>query len=213
MEISDFQWARIIRSSCGKKKRDEKNWEHLDIPGYWWLLVLGKRNPLKIVEIFRNVRAELDHTADEKDEEIIREVSEELSCPEIVVVDEDLPIKMELEPVIEIVPDEDVSVQQAEIVATDYAQVMEPVVILVSEPVVEPERIVSNFRIGDLNVSEIEIDHIIDELFEEPAPDEFEGMDLSRLTLEDLFEPEESVIKQDRDVGILKVFLKQRKKG
>ena len=33
IEISNSQWALIIWSSCGKKMRDEKNWEHLDIPG------------------------------------------------------------------------------------------------------------------------------------------------------------------------------------
>ncbi len=231
MEISDSQWARIIRSSCGKKKRNEKNWEHLDIPGYWWLLVLGKRDPLKIVEIFRNVRTDLDHVADEKDEEIIRVVSEELNRSEMiavepVVVEVDLPGEPEqVTPGIEVLPVavEIVPVQQTETVTIDYAQVQElEVVDAIHVPVngstVKPEKIVSNFRIGNLSISEVEVDYNIEDLLEEPSLDAFEGKDLSRLTIEDLFEPEGSVKKPEqhvkgvREADILRVFLKRVKK-
>ena len=138
------------------------------------------------------VRADLDHSADEYDEEIIREVSEELNNPDIAfvgpeVVDDNLSAGIELEPVamqIEISP---------EIVAADAVPVQQPEIVeSVQGPVNElkSETVVSTFRIGNLSVSEIEIDHDIDELLEEPPPKEFEGKDLTRLTLEDLFEPE-----------------------
>lgn len=191
-EISNPQWARIIRSSCGKKKRDEKNWEHLDIPGYWWLLILGKRNPSRIIEIFKSVRADLDHSADETDEEIIREVSEELNNPDIAFVgpegtEDNLSAGIVQEPVatlIEIssknVAADAVPEQQPEIVASVQSEINE----------VKSEKVVSTFRIANLSVSEIEIDHDIDESLEEPPPKDLEGKDLTRLTLEDLFEPE-----------------------
>jgi hypothetical protein len=191
-EISNPQWARIIRSSCGKKRRDEKNWEHLDIPGYWWLLILGKRNPSRIIEIFKSVRADLDHSADETDEEIIREVSEELNNSDISavgpeVIDDNVLAGIEQEPVATQI------VISPEIVAADAVPVLQPEIV---EPVQgsvneqKSEKVVSTFRIGNLSVSEIEIDHDIDELLEEPPPKEFEGKDLTQLTLEDLFEPE-----------------------
>lgn len=77
-EISDASWAHIVRASCGKKKREDLRWDHLDIPGYWWLLVLGKRSPEKIAEIFSKVRPLDAYGPDEKDEGIVREVSGEL---------------------------------------------------------------------------------------------------------------------------------------
>lgn len=191
-EISNPQWARIIRSSCGKKKRDEKNWEHLDIPGYWWLLILGKRNPSRIIEIFKSVRADLDHSADENDEEIIREVSEELNNPDIAavgpdVVDDNVSAGIEQEPVatqIEISPE----IVAADAVPMQQPEILESVQGLVNE--LKSEKVLSTFRIGNLSVSEIEIDHDIDELLEEPPPKEFEGKDLTKITLEDLLEPE-----------------------
>jgi len=89
-EISDAVWAHIVRVACGKKKREDLRWDHLDIPGYWWLLVLGKRSPAKIIEIFTKVRPLLDYAPDEKDERVVREATEELTCVE-EVVDDGLP--------------------------------------------------------------------------------------------------------------------------
>lgn len=45
--ISDNEWTDIIRTSFGKEKD-----QTLNIPGYWWLLILGDRNPQNIIKIF-----------------------------------------------------------------------------------------------------------------------------------------------------------------
>ena len=229
-ELADSQWAQIIRASCGKKKR-----EHLDIPGYWWLLVLGKRNPSKIIEIFNKVRPDLEYMPDEKDELVIRETSEELNNPDKVTVEsvvvieaeDDVPVESELEPVAtiietlpEIVATDFVPVQQPEVITIDYAQIQEPVGVdavhvPVNEPVAIPEKVISRFRIGRLNITEIEIDHNIKDLLEESSSD---GSVVKDSPLENLFEPEEPVKKPDRprkvvrEVDILRAFLKQMKK-
>lgn len=174
-EISDAQWARIIRSSCGKKKRDEKNWEHLDIPGYWWLLVLGKRNPSKIIEIFKNVRADLDHTADEKDEEVIREVSEDLKNPDKITVEpvqieeaeEYMPAEIESEPVVtiinQIIPAE---IDDTDLVQKQHQEIVDEGPPLVNETSDKPKKVESILRIGDYLITDLEIDHNLDDLFE-----------------------------------------------
>jgi hypothetical protein len=119
-------------------------------------------------------------------------VSEELNNPDIAAVgpevtDDNLSAGIEQEPVetkIEISPKN---------VATDAVPVQQPEMVVSIQGSVneqKSEKVVSTFRIGNLSVSEIEIDHDIDEVLEEPPPKEFEGKDLTRLTLEDLFEPE-----------------------
>ncbi len=171
-EITDSMWARIIRSSCGRKMRDEKNWEHLDIPGYWWLLVLGMRNPAKIIEIFKNVRADLTHDADEKDEEIIREVSDELNNPQIstveqVEIEDDLRGETESEP---ITPSTE-TITPAEMGATNSVEVQHSEIIDEVQPLThnktkKPQKVVSNFRIGDFLITELEIDNNLVDLYE-----------------------------------------------
>jgi superfamily II DNA or RNA helicase len=47
--ISDVEWTDIVRKAHGKKIDDP-----LNIPGYWWILILGDRNPIKIKEIFKD---------------------------------------------------------------------------------------------------------------------------------------------------------------
>lgn len=47
-QISDAKWATIVR-----KAHDKKIDEPLNIPGYWWILVLGNRTPQGIKGIFR----------------------------------------------------------------------------------------------------------------------------------------------------------------
>jgi hypothetical protein len=106
----------------------------------------------------------------------------------------------------------------------DCAQVREPEVgDAVHGPDNKPrdksEKVLSRFKIGNLEVSEIKIDHNIDELFVESSHKGFEGKDLSLLRLEDLFEPEKAVKKPDRhvkgvqDTNILEVFLKRKKRS
>jgi len=119
-------------------------------------------------------------------------VSEELNNSDISavgpeVIDDNVLAGIEQEPVATQI------VISPEIVAADAVPVLQPEIV---EPVQgsvneqKSEKVVSTFRIGNLSVSEIEIDHDIDELLEEPPPKEFEGKDLTQLTLEDLFEPE-----------------------
>ena len=108
-------------------------------------------------------------------------------------------------PEIEIVPDigaaENVSEQSTEIVTTDHIQVQEPEIedaihVPVNKTEVAQEKVVSRFKVGNVRVSEIEIDH----------------------TLEDLFEPKEPVKAPDRprkvvrDVDLLRAFFKGMKK-
>ena len=46
-KISDVEWSNILRKGFCKNVEDQ-----LNIPGHWWLLILGGRNPLKIKQIF-----------------------------------------------------------------------------------------------------------------------------------------------------------------
>jgi superfamily II DNA or RNA helicase/Tfp pilus assembly protein PilF len=48
-KITDMQWSSIVKEAFGKKKD-----EPLEVPGYWWLLIAGDRNPKKIIELFDN---------------------------------------------------------------------------------------------------------------------------------------------------------------
>jgi len=47
-QISDVEWANIIR-----RAHDKKTDEPLNMPGYWWILVLGNRDPRRIKNIFK----------------------------------------------------------------------------------------------------------------------------------------------------------------
>jgi superfamily II DNA or RNA helicase len=47
-QVSDTEWSDIVRKAHGKKED-----EPLTIPGYWWILLLGDRNPVKVKEIFQ----------------------------------------------------------------------------------------------------------------------------------------------------------------
>lgn len=51
-QISDSEWTEIIRKVHIKDNEPLKEDEALDIRGYWWILVLGDRNPAQIKEIF-----------------------------------------------------------------------------------------------------------------------------------------------------------------
>jgi hypothetical protein len=183
-EISDAAWAQIVRVACGKKKREDLRWDHLDIPGYWWLLVLGKRSPAKIEEIFSKVRPLLDYAPDEKDQRVVREATEEITRgpgveqPDTIIVEDVSPI----------LPDTDLSVpERTEEVASKNAKVVEE---CVSGGQRTPnEKVMSTFKIGNLTVSEIVMDTNIGNLFKED-PENIKRKDLSRFTLEDLFEPE-----------------------
>jgi len=156
---------------------------------------------------------------DDFDDEYLDECSSAI-CPQcgykvefaMLVVDEgaveSLPVEIAPEPVatvIEILPEivaaENMSVQPTEIVAIDYAPVQEPEIVdAVHVPVIEPEvaheKVISRFRIGNLNVSEIEINHTREELFEPKEP--VKGPDQPR--------------KVFRDVDILRAFFKQIKR-
>ena len=46
-QISNLEWSNIIRQAYGKKVN-----EPLNIPGHWWILVLGNRSPPLIKEMF-----------------------------------------------------------------------------------------------------------------------------------------------------------------
>ena len=172
-ELSDAAWAQIIRASCGKKKR-----EHLDIPGYWWLLVLGKRDPSKIIEIFTKVRPSLDYSPDEKDERIVREVTGELNDAKVVVGELETvgaPVEILRTAQSEIMPVPLSPVSIPEIVVTDVepmqvAKIPDSVPTQIDERSGKPEKVVSRFRIGNLYVTEIEFDHNIEDLLEESEP-------------------------------------------
>jgi superfamily II DNA or RNA helicase len=224
-EISDSQWARIIRLSCGKKKRDEKNWEHLDIPGYWWLLVLGKRNPSRIIEIFNTNRPNLAHAADEKDEEIITSAREDLNKPEETD-------KISLETLVAIADQPWVSYDEE-------PGPSEPPVLL-NEPVLPSSSANAASLPGipefseDQNEKKSDTEKLSDETSKIPVIQdpitEYPGTEqtpaiLNDLTvqdltmpknedLEDLFEPGSPIKKQDinkkpvRDVDILKAYMK-----
>ncbi len=47
-QISDTEWSDIVRKAHGKEGD-----EPLIIPGYWWILLLGERNPVRVKEIFQ----------------------------------------------------------------------------------------------------------------------------------------------------------------
>lgn len=45
-KITDMEWSSIVKGAFGKKKD-----EPLEVPGYWWILIAGDRNPRKIIEL------------------------------------------------------------------------------------------------------------------------------------------------------------------
>jgi len=191
-ELSDAAWAQIIRASCGKKKR-----EHLDIPGYWWLLVLGKRDPSKIIEIFTKVRPSLEYLPDEKDERIVREVSGELNemavAVELETVAESAEILTKSQSEIMPVPLSPVSIPEiviAEASTIQPTKITDFVPPAIDEEPINPEKVVSRFRVGNMIVTEIEFDHNIEDLLEESGSKEMERKDQCRLKIDDLFEPE-----------------------
>lgn len=47
-EISDAEWFNLVRQSFSKKED-----ESLNLPGHYWILLLGGRNPLKIIKILK----------------------------------------------------------------------------------------------------------------------------------------------------------------
>lgn len=192
-ELSDAAWAQIIRASCGKKKR-----EHLDIPGFWWLLVLGKRDPAKIIEIFTKVRPALEYLPDEKDERIVREVAGELNDAGAVLVEPEIVVApVEILPAAqsEITTEPALLVGIPEVVVADAglrqpAEIPDSVSTQIDQEPVKPEKVVSRFRVGNMLVTEIEFDHNIEDLLEESGPKKIEGKNHSQLKIEDLFEPE-----------------------
>lgn len=51
VKITDMHWSSIVKEAFDKGKD-----EPLEVPGYWWILVAGERNPRKITELFdRNI--------------------------------------------------------------------------------------------------------------------------------------------------------------
>lgn len=50
-QITDVEWINIVRKAHGKKID-----EPLNIPGYWWILILGNRNPKRIKEILEKYK-------------------------------------------------------------------------------------------------------------------------------------------------------------
>ena len=90
LELSDSQWAHIIRAACGKKKREDMRWDFLNIPGYWWLLVLGKRSPANIIKIFQKIRPDLTYKPNETDRKVVWETSEEIVRFELIQPDQNI---------------------------------------------------------------------------------------------------------------------------
>jgi superfamily II DNA or RNA helicase len=179
-EISDSNWSQIVRVACGKKKQENLRWDHLDIPGYWWLLVLGKRNPANIIEIFNQVRPSLEYSPDEKDERVVQEAVEEIISPGaqlvVSVPEEVVPVPLHVRP----------RVEMAEVGVSLDAGISADDLAVIPMPSTEKEK--STFKIGDLTVSEVEFG--TDDLFEGLPAEEFDGKELSQITLEDLYESE-----------------------
>ena len=73
-ELEDAQWSKIVRAAFGK----ERDKPYLDAPGFWWLLILGKRKPVNIIEIFNSVKQGPVYHPDEKDKKAISETLEDL---------------------------------------------------------------------------------------------------------------------------------------
>lgn len=46
-QITDSEWSFIVRETFSKKQKDT-----IYLPGFWWLLILGDRNPGKIIRLF-----------------------------------------------------------------------------------------------------------------------------------------------------------------
>jgi len=46
--LEDAQWSRIVRAGFGKKRDGS-----LDMPGFWWILILGKRRPGNLMKILQ----------------------------------------------------------------------------------------------------------------------------------------------------------------
>lgn len=186
IELSDSQWAHIIRVACGKKKREDLRWDFLDIPGYWWLLVLGKRSPQKIIEIFQKVRPDLAYVPDEKDEQVVREAAEDLVRIETSQINETVAGE-----VVPVLPSAGQGIRpRVEVTTADESPAADAIPDeSLGAQGSSREKIGSTFCIGDLIVSEVKIDHNIEDLLEEEIPKKIEGKDLSQVTLEDLFEP------------------------
>lgn len=56
--ISDVEWSDLVKEAHPKLD-DEPNDEterRLNLPGYWWILVIGDRNPVKLRDIFKDYK-------------------------------------------------------------------------------------------------------------------------------------------------------------
>jgi len=62
-KISDGEWSNIIRRAHITPDKPKPDMP-LNVPGYWWLLVLGDRNPLQIKKIIE------EHYEDIEDVEV-----------------------------------------------------------------------------------------------------------------------------------------------
>jgi superfamily II DNA or RNA helicase len=164
IELSDSQWAHIIRAACGKKKREDMRWDFLDIPGYWWLLVLGKRSPSKIIEIFQKIRPDLRYGSTENDKQVILETSEKIVKVELIQLNENIPGEVVLTALLSTELGVRPRVEAAPVnVSLDSRTPKED---SSKEQRSRSEKIISTFCIRGLTVSEIEIDHNIEDLLE-----------------------------------------------
>jgi hypothetical protein len=184
-EITDSEWARILRVACGKKKREGLRWDPLDIPGSWWLLILGKRSPAKITEIFTKLRPPGEYSPDEEDQRVVREAAEEIIRPRnhhhrnvpdgVAPVPPGFP---HVRPRVE--------VTGVRVPAGGSAPHPGAPGTLASPG----GNAGSAFTSGMFTVSEVALDHETGELFEGPPAGDARGDEEARMTLEDLLEPE-----------------------
>ena len=56
--ISDVEWSDLVKDTHQKlgDKPNDQTGRQLNLPGYWWILVVGDRNPVKIRDIFENYK-------------------------------------------------------------------------------------------------------------------------------------------------------------
>jgi len=74
--LEDAHWSRIVRTGFGKKKDGS-----LDMPGFWWILILGKRRPRNILKILQFDKKGPIYRPDEMDKRAISETLEDLQKP------------------------------------------------------------------------------------------------------------------------------------
>jgi len=187
MELTDNQWTRIIRVSS-----DYTHNKFLNLPGFWWLLILAKRRPDNIIRLFNETHDEIHYSRTDADTGIIQTAVEEICSQNQSAIelceDERGAIVV---PHVENTAAENVPLVSAFVDtgnAVEMSQSDEHLSLATEEKLIPPEKQISKVSIEEIVTSDIDFNKDLSDLFEDDTPEWLKKMDPAKVTLKDLFE-------------------------